>query len=131
MTPIEIFFTILIGGFASFLLYTFAHSIYEIISDHIQNEKDAIHKYTTYNNRLFETVVYVHAIEYEYFSYYKANLYEIVGKKRILRDNIQVEEKNKLILCAEKMLLNYLTEEAEKEIEQKTFEQMLDNFRNS
>ena len=128
---LEIIFTILVGGLVSMMLYGFAHSLYEAIADYIQNKKDAVHKYTVYNNRLFETVVYVHAIEDEFCSYYKADLYEIIGKKKILRDYLQIAEKEELVPSAEEMLLNYLAEETEKEIKQKTFEQMLDNFRNS
>ena len=128
---LEIIFTIFVGGLVSMILYSFVHNLYEAITDYIQNKKDAVHKYTVYNNRLFETVVYVHAIEDEFFSYYKADLYEIIGKKKILRDYLQIAEKEELIPSAEEMLLNYLAEETEKEIKQKTFEQMLDNFRNS
>lgn len=124
----ELFFTIVIIVFGGFVFSVMIHDICLAIMEQRENEKDAIRKYEVYGNRLFETVVYVHEItEYTYYHFYKAVLYEIVGKKKIIRDCIETEKEN-LIPLAETMLLKYLTEEVKEEIKQKTFEKMLDNF---
>lgn len=124
----ELFFTIVIIVFGGFVFSVMIHDICLAIMEQRENEKDAIRKYEVYGNRLFETVIYVHEItEYTYYHFYKAVLYEIVGKKKIIRDCIETEKEN-LIPLAETMLLKYLTEEVKEEIKQKTFEKMLDNF---
>jgi hypothetical protein len=125
----ELFSTIMVCVFGGLLFFISFYYIYLEVMEHCKNEKDAIRKYELYGNRLFETVVYVHEItDFAYGHFYKAVLYEIVGKKKIVRDRIEVEKKD-LVPLAEKMLLEYLTEETKEEIEQKTFEALLDNYR--
>lgn len=110
-------------------LLTMISYCYPAIKNFIQNEKDAIHKYQIYNNRLFETVVYIHEMTEcdGLISYYKAVLYENTGKKRVFRDCVKTNKED-LIPLAENMLLEYLVKETKEEIKQKTFEKMLDNY---
>lgn len=128
MTTKDLILTIVLLAFCSLIVSVMIHDICLAIMEQRQNEKDAIRKYEVYGNRLFETVVYVHEMtEHTYYHFYKAVLYEIVGKKKIVRDCIETEKED-LIPLAETMLLKYLTEEVKEEIKQKTFEELLDSF---
>lgn len=100
----------------------------EPLRKYFQDERDAIRKYEIYDGRLFETIIYRYEF-YEYFGccYYKAQLNEIIGNKKIKRKTIKTDKEN-LIQRAGAMLLDYLVEEVKAEIEEKTFEKMLDNF---
>lgn len=124
----DIIATIVAVGVLAFFIFMIIYvNFIKPLRKHFQDERDAIRKYEIYGGRLFETIIYRHEF-YDYFDcYYKAQLNEIIGNKKIKRKTIQTDKEN-LIQKAGTMLLDYLVEEVKAEIEEKTFEKMLDNF---
>ena len=128
MDKSEIIAYIILFSLVGLIVVAGLHELIEAVSDIIKNERDAIRKYETYGNRLFETVIYRHEFyECSFYHYYKAQLNEIVGRKKIKRKTISGDKDN-FIKRAETILLDYLIEEVQKEIEEKTFEKLLDNL---
>ena len=124
----EIIAYIFVFGLVGLIVVAGLHELIEAVSDIIKNERDAIRKYETYGGRLFETVIYRHEIyECSFIHYYKAQLNEIVGKKKINRKTV-CGDKDDFIQKAETILLDYLVEEIKAEIKEKTFEKLLDNL---